>query len=414
MRRAMRSFGSATERGGALLLSVFCMAVILGGLSVVMYRQSRGALVDVDRSEAQLRALELAETGIARAELEVASQEDADGDGVGNLQRTFAGGTFSVTATNSGDDWTLISTGRTGKCVRRLEQGCRRVLGSPFTYAVFAKSDVTLSGGSETDSYDSALGTYVSQATHTDAWGTYAIGGGGSVGTNGGDIVVSGGRIRGDATPGPLNSVTVSGGGNVSGSSTPGSQPMDFPAPPQADFTAAYTTNANETWAAAGSVTYDATKKKLTASGGAVVTLAPGTYFFSEFVLSGGSVVKVTGPTTIYVTNKFDTSGGATLNLTGDPANLIVYGHPYPVPNVTPVTTTTMTMSGGSSTYMVVYGPEIALTFSGSSPVFGSFMARTVTASGGSFIHYDANLLRSSDRGQVQEIYWVERNPPLR
>jgi hypothetical protein len=161
-------------------------------------------------------------------------------------------------------------------------------------------------------------------------------------------------------------------------------------------------------------LTYTAATKKLAIAGGAVVTFPPGNYFFSELSMVGNSTLRVSGPTTIYVTHVFDTSGGSTQNLTGDPANLTIIGHPYSVPGVADVTQTSMTITGGTSCYETIYGPKVALTIAGNSPVFGAFMAETVTIGGGAFVHYDANLAKGAGTSKLVETYWMERTLPLR
>src|SRR5437773_657287 len=104
---ATRPSRSATERGSATLALLAFMVLVLGGLSAALLVESRSAAMDVGRTEARMQALELAETGIAQAELEVAAQSDPDGDGIGEVQGAYAGGVYSVTATNVADVWTL-------------------------------------------------------------------------------------------------------------------------------------------------------------------------------------------------------------------------------------------------------------------------------------------------------------------
>jgi hypothetical protein len=393
-----------------MLLMVTVLAVSIGGLAVVMHQEDRASRIDVGRSEAQIRALELAETGLARAATEVSSLVDSAADGVGNVSATYAGGSYAVTATQNGSDWTLVSTGTVEKSKRRV----RRNPTTAFGAAIAAAGAITLSGGlTQSDSYDSRLGTYASQATNTDAWGAYASTSGG-IGSNAG-ISISGARVRGDAIPGSASTTSLSGGAAVTGTTVPRSTPMSLPATPQADFTAALATNDNGSWTSAGgSVTYDAVKKEFVASGGAVVTFPAGTYFFSKFVLSGGSTAKFTGPTKLYDVALFDTSGGTLLNTTGSPSNLVVYAHPYVYAGVTSASPIQVKISGGTGTSLAMYGPTTSVTISGGSSVFGALVANTVTLSGGTYIHYDAALAATAGvLTALQQIYWREATPPL-
>src|ERR1041385_3036726 len=98
----LRSRCATSERGAALVMIVLCLAVILGGLSYGLMQENRGATIDVGRSDGQIRALELAEIGLTKAELEIASLVDPDADGVGNITRSYAGGTYTVTSTHTG------------------------------------------------------------------------------------------------------------------------------------------------------------------------------------------------------------------------------------------------------------------------------------------------------------------------
>jgi len=326
MLQAKRPSRSATrQRGGAALILVGFVTLTVGGLSVAMTLETRGARTDVDRSDAQVRALELAETGLARAQMEIAAKQDHDGDGVGNAHGSYAGGTYAVTATQNGDEWTLVATGSVAKGVRRIEQGVHREPTFAGFFGFLATGDITVSGGNtQTDAYDSRLGSYASQATNTDALGPYAKGGGG-LGANG-DISVSGGTVRGDAIPGVGGTTTV--GGVVTGSTKPRSEPLTLPTPAYDEFVAASLVNDNGNWTSSGSVSYDPVTKSFSLSGGAKATFPGGTYFFTKFVVSGGSSVEFTGPTKIYDIGAFTTSGGSILNPTGLAKNVSVIVHP--------------------------------------------------------------------------------------
>jgi hypothetical protein len=411
MLQAKRPSRSATrQRGGAALLLVGFVTLAVGGLSVAMTLETRSARTDVDRSDAQVRALELAETGIARAQIEIAALTDHDGDGVGNTHGSYAGGVYTVVATRNGDDWTLVSTGRVAKGMRRIEQGVHRASTSAGTAGLLATGDITFSGGStQTDSYDSRLGSYASQATNTDALGPYAKNGGG-LGANG-NISVSSATVRGDAIPGVGGTTTV--GGVVTGSTKPRSEPLALPAPVYDDFLAASVVNNNGNWTSSGSVSYDPVKKTISVSGGSKVTFPGGTYFFTQFVVSGGSSVEFTGPTKIYDVGAFTTSGGSILNPTGLAKNVSVIVHPYAIPGYTYTKSISSSISGGSGSILTYYGPATNLAISGGSHVYGSFVGSNVTVSGGTFVHYDAALAGGGGTARVTQTYWKESKPPL-
>lgn len=412
---AKRPSRSATRQKGAVaLLLVGFVALAVGGLSVAMTLETRGAKTDVDRSDAQVRALELCETGIARAQMEICAMTDADGNGIGNVAGSYAGGTYSVTATQNGSDWQLVATGRVAKSTRKIEQGVHRTITFGRSYGLRATGDLTTTGSNtQTDSYDSRLGTYASQATNTDAKGPYA-GTKGGIGTNG-NVYITDGRIRGDAIPGVGGTTTISGGGVVTGSTAAPSTPLSLPNPPLTDFTAALAVNDNGNWSNSGAtVTYNALGKTFSASGGGTVTFPGGTYIFSTFSLSGNTTVEFTGPTTIYVTNGFDTSGGVVNNTTGIASDLSVIAQQYALPGIPTIKKPTYSLSGGSGSFMTYYGPSTDLSISGGSSLYGSFVGKNVTLGGGTFVHYD-QALDGGGTGipHVSQTYWRESKPPL-
>ena len=416
MRQAkVRSPSATRQRGGAALLLVVFVSIAVGGLSVSLAIESRGANTDVGRSDGQVRALELAEIGLARAHTEIAALVDHDDDGVGNAHGAFAGGSYSVTATNDGsDDWTLRSTGRCSGGQRVIEQGVRRTRSTASSYAILAKGNITVSGGvTSTDAYDSRLGSYASQATNVDATGHYGLGRGG-VGANG-NITVSAGRIRGDAIPGTAGTTSISGGGVVTGTTARRTEPLDLPDPPYADFLAASATNSNGNWTTSGgSVSYDRVQKTFSASGTVHVTMPGGTYFFTKFSVSGGSTVEFTGPAKIYVVGAFSTSGGSITNMTGFAKNVSVIAHPYAIPGLPSTKSISSSVSGGTGTILTYYGPSTKLTISGGSDIFGAFVGQTVAMTGGTGVHYDVALTAfDADRWRVAQLYWNEPKPPL-
>lgn len=404
----------STQRGAASVVALF-MVLVLGGLSFGLLEEGLAARGSQRRDEGTTRALEIAEAGLVRAELEILATHDWGADGVGNVSGAFGGGTFSVTSTSLGGNLYLVrSKGVHGLSTRALEEQVRRNPGSPFLYAAFGRDGVTVSS-SPTDAYDSRLGTYASQATHADAKGVYAQSGG-AVGSNNA-ITLSGSTwIRGDARAGP--GYTTSGASLASGDTTAMTLPVDLPYTPIADFQSAMASAQNGTWTGVGgSLTYDPVKRALTMSGGGTLVLSAGTYFLTNLTISGGSTLKITGPVKLYTTGKADISGGSIFNSSGLPADFQIFSHPYTtlVPGYTPGTTSLTVSGGGTGAAFVSYGPESPLTFSGGGNIYGSYIAKTVTNSGGSFLHYDKAL---GDLGggmsSITHIYWREAAPPRR
>ncbi len=242
----------------------------------------------------------------------------------------------------------------------------------PASCGLFIGIDkVTISGGSFTDSYHSDDGPY----------NAASAGNQGHVCSDG-PITLSGpSYIDGNAFPGENDSVSTSGSSYVTGSRDPRTELLNLP---PVDFGDSASNNNNALIPASddSQEPYDAGNGKFGLSGGDHVTLAPGTYHFSEFVLSGGSSITLTGPTTIYCVGKFTASGSSIVNSTALPTNLQVF-----------CTGDKVDISGGSHFYGVVYAPTSKVVrSSGSGHVFGSLIGKELTLSGGGGAHADMAL----------------------
>lgn len=410
----------SSARGGAALGAMF-LALAAGGLSYGLLMTGLAERKGLDRADDAFRALEVAERGLVASEVELASGVDAGEDGLGVVAGSWTNGAYTVTATNDAaitDRWALVATGthRTGH--RRLEVGIRRIQGGMFIEGLFSRENLVFNGVNKTDAFDSRLGTYAAQAVNTDAGGTYALPGG-NVGSNSGFIELNGSSIyiRGNAIPGPGRAVNESGDPTVTGDTTARKQERNLEPTPLAEFQSANTTNANGTWTAVGgNVQWNATSKALSLKAGAVVTFAPGTYFFTSFTMAGNSTIKFTGPTKIYVTGSLDWTGGTLVNTTGKPADLQVFGHPYAVPSGFTPTSTNVKINGGSGAAFALYAPEGNLTLGGGSHVYGAAVAKTININGNCWFHYDKALddVGRDGTARIQRLYWRDLAPPRR
>jgi hypothetical protein len=387
--------------------------LLLGGLSFGMLQEGLAERGAVRLDETRWRALEIAEMGLLKAEMELRANVDADGDGLGVVAGDFGGGRYETTATEvdpTGGLWRVTASGTHGLSRRRLETGVRVTQRGLWQHAMFGKTSVTMSGNSWTDSYDSSKGSYASQKVHVDALGAYA-GLQGHVGSNG-QITLSGGAIRGDAIPGPLSITKPSGGAIIYGDTAPRSAPYDAADPPYADFAAAWAKNDNLSVNVSGSgVSYNAATGVLSASGGAPITLPGGTFIYNTLKMSGGGTLYVTGPTKIYITNYFEISGGGIANLTGKPENCLIFSHPYDFPAGSKHDKKYVKTSGGSNTFFAVYAPTNHYETSGGGDLTGSVVANTIVFSGGSGFHYDEALGKvggGSADGPTERVYWIE------
>lgn len=234
---------------------------------------------------------------------------------------------------------------------------------------IIGLTGVTMSGSSNTDSYDSTIGAYSKSAA----------GNKGTVCSNG-DIVMSGSAaIHGDAHPGAGHIVKSSSSIGVLGTVSPLTYNLSFPA---VNPGSAATINDNGTIPLSDFGKHPLnSKNEFSLSGGDGIDLAPGTYYFSKLSLSGSSSIRLSGATTVYVTGNVDLSGGTVLNPTCIPKNLQL----YPMGN-------TCTISGSSDFYGLVYGPTTAMTRSGSSGYYGAIIGASLDLSGSGGIHEDSSL----------------------
>jgi hypothetical protein len=129
----------------------------------------------------------------------------------------------------------------------------------------------------------------------------------------------------------------------------------------------------------------------VTASGGTTVHVSQGIYSFNDLALSGKSILHVdSGPVAVNLAGASLSGNGAAMVVSGGsienpshiPANLqFAYGGSHGI-----------NLTGGSDSYATVYAPNALVNMRGGSDFFGSIIGSSVTASGGTAIHYDSNL----------------------
>jgi Flp pilus assembly protein TadG len=235
---------------------------------------------------------------------------------------------------------------------------------------------VTVSGGLTTDSYDSYDGSY-DTATAGDLGSLCSDG----PITVGGDAIVNG-----DVRAGEGDTVTVNGSSvDISGQIGNRVTPLNLP---PVDATAASLINNN-----ADLPTYkppmsgwikplNLGTNDFTLLGGAEYNLPPGTYYFHDMKLVGGSILNISGKTTIYLTGNLDRQGGAVVtNQTELASNLTIN-----------MTGGTANISSDGVFYGVIYAPNTDITYSGTADYFGAMVGKTVTIVGDAIGHYDESL----------------------
>ncbi len=122
--------------------------------------------------------------------------------------------------------------------------------------------------------------------------------------------------------------------------------------------------------------------------------------------IGGSSNVRVADGTTLilYVAGPVDAGGNGVSNLSGTqfPFRLQVYGL---------TTSASVKISGGPDFIGVVKAPQAALVLSGTPAFYGAFIGFTYTATGGGGIHFDEFLLSFLTEPEGFELDWMRRHP---
>lgn len=407
------------EQGLAMVL-VFFFVLVLSGLSFGILQEGLAARDSILNHKDNLRALEIAESGLVRAEMEVRSLVDLDGGGMGNTEGAYANGLYFVELADdpiSPDRWILHAEGEHGLSVRRIEVGVRRRTGSHYADALFSLEDLPVSN-TTTDAYDSRLGSYAAQATAVDAAGAFAQNGG-SVGSNR-DVELDGSAvwIRGNAIPGPQAEVIQSGDPTVTGDMAPRTVAIDLPPVPLSDFEAAMNTNDNQVLKTGygNKVRYNASNYTLDITANTTVDLPAGTYFLKDLKIKGNATLNVTGPVKIYVTGGVDIGAGTNI-LAAKPSDVQIIAHPYHLPTGgTAPNETLVKISGGSSITWAIYAPGAEFDLGGGNHFYGAAVCKRIEIRGDNAFHYDKALgeTTSSSTATLERLYWREVDPPRR
>ncbi len=271
----------------------------------------------------------------------------------------------------------LVSRGHVGSAERIVTA---LVAGNPiFPNAVFGNRSVKVGGGALVDGFDSRNGAY-SAATA----GSTSVRSDGDVNVGGTNTLV-----KGDATA--SGTVSVGGGATVTGAQNPGAPTASFPpvpvcGPPYSPSTGISGTN----------YTYDPSTGVLTTDSHNTgsVTLLGGTYCFQSITLQSHATLQISSPVNIYLTGLLEASSGTFVNTTAVANNLKLFSSFVSTykSNGDPSNNQAITLSGGQQSYMAVYAPQAAVTFSGNSDFYGSVIADYVADTGGTPIHYDGAL----------------------
>jgi CSLREA domain-containing protein len=247
---------------------------------------------------------------------------------------------------------------------------------------------VTVSGSGRIDSYSSAGGYPATQgsAASVISNGTITMGNSGKIfgsarSTQVGINMSGATNITGNATAG--TTVSLSGSATVGGIITNNS-PASVIVLPSVTPCGSYSSGSG----ISGTYSYSSSTGNLTLSGVNVATLANGTYCFNNITLTNSAQLKVNGPVVIKLTGTLSASGASSVNnTTAVPANLRILSS-YTGSNG-------VSLSNASNTYMVVYAPQTSVSISGSAPLFGAVVGKTLSVTNSGAVHFDIKVQNS-------------------
>lgn len=251
---------------------------------------------------------------------------------------------------------------------------------------LFGDRGIVLDSNSTIDTYDSALGTWASQATNLRNGIPYAESGT-AVASNRSITVGGNGQVFGDATAGPGYSVTVAGSGYVSGSTSSASSAVTLP-----PVTAPSIASSGTLSQAGGSVTYP-----------------PGDYHWTRWEMTSTATTTIRGPARIVVDDwfvdsnsqiRFDTSGGEVDVYVTGPAVLgsncvvgPVDGNPAKLRINATGTEERFFIDSNATVIAQIYAPKDNVEIGSNAHVFGSVVGRTLDMDSNGFISVDKQLL---------------------
>jgi hypothetical protein len=382
------SVRNSWERGSALVSVV----VLLLGILVMGYAFFRATVSNqrsVRESVDEQRSFFLAEAGLHES-FEAIRTGRSGNVGSAEAPARLGGGVLWVTATPIGDDRTsLLSTAMAGSGRNALEAVVHLRPDNPplFVATLNSKEVLTLNEGVMIDSFDSAVGTYESQAVNPGHGYTFA-GANGDVRSNDDVVLNARATVFGDATPGPGFGVEFNTGSYVDGSIESAEEPFVFPPIAFPAFTA---------------------QGNYTVAGGATSTLGPGNYDFDAFTINKNGTLRVTGPATLVV-DSF--TGGKTAKLiidaTAGPVTVYVrgaYTHTSGF-EASAVAGSPMALAflvdgkqdvvfpSNTKVRGAYYTPNADILFASGNECWGAFAANRISMANDMRFHFDETLLK--------------------
>jgi uncharacterized repeat protein (TIGR01451 family) len=287
-----------------------------------------------------------------------------------------SGSTFP-TGTTTNTFKVTDASGNTAQCSFKVTVALTSIIGL---------DSVSLSGNALLDSYDSTGGYPATKGSLANLLsnGTLSIAGSSKVfgnvrSTRVGVSVQGTSQVTGNATAG--TTVTKGSSAIIGGTITNNALAPVMTLPSVPACGPPYSPNTG----ISGTYSYNASTGDLSLSGINIATLANGSYCFHNVTLTNSGQLKVNGPVTIKLTGAFNAGGASTVNNTTlIPANLRILSS-YSGSNG-------VIFSNGNSAYLLIYAPTTSVANTGSAPLFGTIVGKSITLSNSGMIHYDTRL----------------------
>lgn len=387
-----------------MLTSLLAVLMTLQVMLTSSFKEARG-------SKEEINAVFIAEAGLSAAVF------DLRNGGTGNLgaeaEVDYAGGAYSVTATDEGDGtFTLMATGSDGPSSARVELVLGQSTVSRFQWAAFGDEEMFLASNAMVDSYDSSAGLYGDQDVNGSGNDSYANSDG-DVGSNGNIELSQNSVIHGDAVPGPGGSTTIIGGNaGVDGSTAPNSSTVEMPPidVPVIASSGALSISGSSTLAS-GAYHFDSLD---VAVGSTLTVTGPATLVFGSFLLRSNSEFRVdasAGPVEVYVIDDFVMNSNTLVaSLTYTPVDLMfnLLSDNVIDPDLN-VDLDEVDFESNAQLYGTIYAPNAAIEINSNFELFGSIVSRRLALNSNAQVHYDESLMSatsSNDPGDLETIAW--------
>lgn len=381
----------AGPEGGSALFTAVIVTILLGTMSLLFMTVATRHQQESASTTRRMNSFYAAEAGLNVAWVELQN----GGDGVVGSENTpdqLGGLAFWVEATDLGDGFvSMVSTGSDGHSESRVELVVEDQSAEISDFGIFGEREVDIASNAKIDSFDSSLGTYVSQVVGDHAKSN------GNVGTNDDISVASNAKVWGYAQYGPNADDTISIGSSVT-------------------LTDGYGAAESEIILPSIVVPSYASSGALTVNGGTTKTIGPGNLQYTSITTKSNSALTIKGPCNLVITTSALVNSNSSWTFDATDGAIVVYAvKDFELKSNSTFTTTvqdptklTLNLSGvhatkSSSTpkisfssnsqfYGTINAPDLAVSIASNFELFGSLKAQWITLASNSRAHYDEKL----------------------